>query len=163
MINELIFRHGKRLYGLCLKLCADSHEADDLYQDTWLKAVENIEKYDKTLPFEPWITKICVNVYRNRLRRFSKSPIFNNFRTDEEKAFVLENIPQDEKEDFSDLHSAIDRLPEKLRIVIILFYFHDMDIISVSKTLGIPVGTVKSRMNKARNILKEALLDETDL
>lgn len=163
MINEFIYRYGKRLYGLCLTLCADRHEADDLYQDTWLRAVENIERYDKSRPFEPWITRICVNIYRNRLRRIMKSPIFDNFKTDEEKKAVLEGIAEQEAEDYSELYFAIDRLPEKLRITIILFYFQDMDIASAANALGVPVGTVKSRLNKARKILKEVLTDETDI
>ena len=63
MIDEYIRKHGKRLFGLCLTLCADYSEAEDLYQDTWLKVLKNIPKYDPQREFEPWLTKICVNTY----------------------------------------------------------------------------------------------------
>lgn len=163
MINQYIYQYGKRLYGLCLTLCANTFDAEDLYQETWLKVVKNISQYDVTQPFEPWLTQICVNTYRNTLRRILRSPIFNSFATEEEKRNVMEGIAAPEPSDYSDLHDAINTLPEKLRITVILFYFQDMDIASVGKTLGIPPGTVKSRLNKARNILKEVLTDETDI
>ena len=163
MIDQYIRQYGKRLYGLCLTLCANSFDADDLYQDTWLKAVKNISQYDESREFEPWLTRICVNTYRNRLRRIMKSPIFDAFSSEEEKTAVMESIAAPEAEDYFRLHEAIDRLPEKLRITVILFYFRDMDVGQTAHTLNIPPGTVKSRLNKARKLLKEVLSDETDL
>ena len=163
MINKYIGLYGRRLYGLCLTLCANTHDAEDLYQETWLKVVKNISKYDTTQDFEPWLTKVCVNTYRNTLRRIRNSPIFNGFATTEEKTLVLENVAVEEKEDYTDLHEAIHRLPEKLRMTVILFYFKEMDVNETAKILGIPSGTVKSRLSKARNLLKEVLTSETDI
>ncbi len=163
MIDQYINKYGKRLYGLCRTLCANIHDADDLYQETWLKVVTNIEKYDPSKEFEGWLTAICVNIYRNLLRRIRRNPVWDGFASDEEKTLVMENITVDEPPDYSDLHAAIDRLPEKLRMTVILFYFRDMDITETAKVLKIPEGTVKSRLNKARKLLKEALTSETDL
>lgn len=128
-----------------------------------MKVVKNLSQYDQNREFEPWLTKICVNTYRNSLRRLIRSPIFDGFSSDAEKKAVLERTPAPEPPDHADLHSAIDRLPEKLRVTIILFYFRDMDIVSVAQILNIPPGTVKSRLNKARARLKEVLTHETDL
>ena len=64
MIDQYIRQYGKRLYGLCLTLCADPFEAEDLYQETWLKALKNLSRYDPSREFEPWLTRICVNTYR---------------------------------------------------------------------------------------------------
>ena len=86
MINQYIHQYGKRLYGLCLTLCANSFDAEDLYQETWLKVVKNISRYDPSQSFEPWLTQICVNTYRNTLRRMMRSPIFNSFASEEEKS-----------------------------------------------------------------------------
>lgn len=163
MINQYIRDYGKRLYGLCTFLCANSYEAEDLYQETWLKVVKNIEKFDPSKEFEPWLTTICVNAYRNTLRRILKSPVFNTFTTTEEKEDVINSVPAPEERDYSDLYAAIDKLPEKLRLTVLLFYFRDMDIDKTAAVLGIPPGTVKSRLNKARKLLKEVLTDETDL
>lgn len=163
MINEYIYKYGRRLYGLCLTLCANSHDAEDLYQDTWLKVLNSLPQYDTTKDFEPWLTAICVNTYRDMLRRFVRNPVFNLFNSNEEKAKVLNNVAAPQKDDYSDLHTAINGLPEKLRVTVILFYFQDMDITSVAQILGIPPGTVKSRLNKAKKLLKEVLTNETDL
>ncbi len=163
MLDSLIEKHARRLYGLCLTLCADSTRADDLYQETWLKAIQHFERYDPLCgDFEPWLTQICVNIYRNDLRRLLRSP-FLSFRSSEEQSAVLESVPSPEQTDYSELHHAVQLLPEKLRLTVILFYFYDLDIAAVSKALHIPAGTVKSRLHKARKRLKEVLPHETDL
>lgn len=128
-----------------------------------MKAVKSIGQYDATQPFEPWLTKICVNTYRNTLRRLIRSPIFNGFSSTEEKEAVFEGVAAPESQDYSDLHNAIDGLPEKLRMTVILFYFQDMDTQAVARTLDIPPGTVKSRLSKARSLLKEVLTDGSNL
>ena len=161
-MDQYIRKYGKRLYGLCMTLCADKHEADDLYQDTWVKVLKRFDTYDPSRDFEPWLTRLCVNTYRDRLRRLSRSP-FMNFSSNETKEAFLLTATAPEKEDYSDLYAAIDQLPEKLRLTIILFYFEDMDIEKTAQTLGIPTGTVKSRLHKARIQLKEVLGRETDL
>ena len=162
MIDQYIRQYGKRLYGLCLSLCANSFDADDLYQETWLRVVKSISQYDPTKEFEPWLTKICVNTYRNVLRRLARSP-FLDFRTNEEKDAQINAVPDSEKADYSPLYEAIDRLPEKYRVAVILFYFQDMDTAATAQVMGIPEGTVKSRLSKARKLLKEVLDGETDL
>ena len=161
-MDQYIRKYGKRLYGLCMTLCADKHEADDLYQDTWVKVLKRFDTYDPSRDFEPWLTRLCVNTYRDRLRRLSRSP-FLNFSSNETKEAFLLTATAPEKKDYSDLYAAIDQLPEKLRLTIILFYFQDMDIEKTAQTLGIPTGTVKSRLHKARIQLKEVLGRETDL
>ena len=162
MIDQYIRQYGKRLYGLCLSLCANAFDADDLYQETWLRAVKSISQYDPSKAFEPWLTRICVNTYRNLLRRLARSP-FLDFRTTEEKDALLCAIPDTQKPDYSSLYEGIRRLPEKYRVAVILFYFQNMDIAGTARVLGVPEGTVKSRLNKARKLLKEVLGSETDL
>ena len=155
MIDQYIRQYGKRLYGLCLSLCANTFEADDLYQDTWLRVVKSISQYDPNREFEPWLTRICINTYRNALRRIARSPLLN-FQTNEEKDALLQSVPAPENPDYSTLHDAVDKLPEKLRIAVILFYFEEMDTAATAQALGIPEGTVKSRLSKARKLLKES-------
>lgn len=166
MIDQYILQYGKRLYGLCLVLCTSTFDADDLYQETWLKVVKNISSYNTEKEFEPWLTKICVNTYRNSLRRIARSPIFNHFSSNEEKDAVFDSVAikqMEEGVDYTPLYKAIDKLPDKLRMTVILFYFREMDIASTAQVLGIPAGTVKSRLNKSRRLLKEALSHETNL
>ena len=162
MIDQYIQQYGRRLYGLCRSLCSNPFDADDLYQVTWLRVVRHISKYDSTRDFEPWLARICVNTYRSTLRRLAKSPLLD-FSSEEEKARLLDSIPAREEKDYTSLYEAVDRLPEKLRLAVILYYFQGEDLASAAKILNIPVGTAKSRLNKARKLLKEALAGETDL
>lgn len=162
MIDQYIQQHGKRLYGLCLSLCADKTEAEDLYQETWLRALKHLDQYDREKPFEPWLTKICVNTYRNFLRRMARSPLFS-FKSNEEKDAMLNAIPAPEREDHRQLYAAIEKLPEKYRLTVVLYYFREMDVAATAQVLGVPEGTVKSRLSKARQLLKEVLQNEADL
>ena len=162
MIDGYIHQYGRRLYGLCRSLCSNPYDADDLYQDTWLRVVKHIEEYDPGRAFEPWLTRICVNTYRSTLRRLARSPLLD-FSNGEEKDRLLQNVPAPEEKDYSLLYDAVGRLPDKLRLAVVLFYFQGQDLTATADILRIPVGTVKSRLNKARKLLKEALADETDL
>ena len=162
MIDQYIKQYGKRLYGLCVTLCTNIFDADDLYQETWLKVVKSIDKYDQSMDFEPWLTRICVNTYRNVVKRRSIISVVE-FQTTEDKDAFMQSIPEAEDKDYTQLYEAIDKLPEKLRLTVILFYFRDMDVSSTAIVLKVPPGTVKSRLNKARKLLKEMLENETDL
>ena len=163
MINEYITLYGKRLYGLCVKLCGNTVDADDLYQETWLKAYEKLTQYDTARSFEGWITGICVNTYRDLLRKRKRSPVFDNFSTTEEKDTQMANVAADKATDYSDLHTAIDRLPEKMRTAVILHYFHGFDEKKTADALKVPIGTVKSRLHQAKKKLRKELADEPDL
>lgn len=100
--------------------------------------------------------------YRSRLRRLARSP-FLPFRTTEDLEAALQNVPAPEADDYRDVRAAVDKLPEKLRTVVILFYFEELDVAATAAALNIPPGTVKSRLHKARTILKEVLAHEADL
>ena len=162
LIDQYIKQYGKRLYGLCITLCKNTFDADDLYQETWLKVLRSIDQYDSSREFEPWLTRICVNTYRNVLRRHSVIAEAD-FSSNEEKDAFLQSLPAPEQADYTPLYEAIDGLPEKLRLTVILFYFRDADIVSTAAALKVPTGTIKSRLNKARKLLKEMLENETDL
>lgn len=162
MIDQYIQRYGRRLYGLCRSLCPDPFDADDLYQETWLRVVRHISQYDPSREFEPWLTRICVNTYRSALRRLARSPLLS-FSSSEEKDRLLDSLPAPEEKDYSSLYEAVGRLPDKLRLAVALYYFQGQDLASTAELLNIPVGTVKSRLSKARKLLKEALSDENGL
>ena len=162
MIDSKIEKYGKRLYGLCLSLCRNPDHAQDLYQETWLRVIQKLDQYDNRLEFEGWLTRICVNLYRDQLRKRKRNRIFDGFSTREEKDALLESIPAKEKVDNRDLHQAVGRLPDKLRITVLLYYFRDLDIQSTAAALGVPPGTVKSRLHKAKKLLKEVMQDEIE-
>lgn len=162
MLDSYIAKYGRRLYGLCRRLCPVREDADDLYQDTWLKALKCLDQHDPSRPFEPWLTRICVNTYRSQLRRLARSP-FLSFRSAEDLESVLQNTAAPEADDYAEVRAAVEQLPDKLRLVVILFYFEDLDVAATAAALSIPPGTVKSRLHKARTMLKEVLAHGDDL
>ena len=161
MLDEWIKTYGRRLWGLCLKLCGSRSRAEELYQDTWLRVLEKQDRYDPDQPFEPWLTRICVNLYRSRLRRWALQPQAQ-FATQEDLTAFLEGVPDTPQKSYQDLYDAVNTLPEKLRLTVILYYFKDMDVPATANLLKVPAGTVKSRLGRARKQLREVLGDEAD-
>ena len=160
MLDDYIEKHGRRLYGLCRTLCQNPDDADDLYQDTWLKVHQKFDRYNPEYEFEGWLTRICVNTYKDHWRKKKLSIIFDLFDSQEAKDAVLENAAAKEKEDYSDLRAAVQRLPDKFRLTVLLDYFKELDVEQTARILNIPPGTVKSRLSKARILLKEMITDE---
>lgn len=165
-LDQYIVQHGKRLFGLCVHLCGSTYEAEDLYQETWLRVVKNLHRYDKNKPFEGWLTTICVNVYRDILRRKKITSAFHGMQEGllgKDSRDELENIPALEQADYSSLYAAVRCLPDKLRITIILYYFYDLKETQVAETLGVPLGTIKSRLHKARELLRKEISRESEI
>ncbi len=163
MLDSYIQTYGKRLFGLCITLCGNPQNAEDLYQETWLRVLEKFHRYRTDHPFEPWLTRICVNLYRDQLRHQKIEPARKEFADSDENIAFLEQIPEKTPPDYAVLHEAIDRLPVKLRTAIILFYFHGMDLKQTAAALHIPQGTLKSRLHNARMQLRKELENEPDL
>ncbi len=162
-MEQRIKKYGPRLFGLCMTLCKDAQDAWDLYQDTWLRAYERQMQYRADMPYEGWLTSICVNRYRDIMRRRKLAPFLDVFATTEDKERILESIPTEEVKDYRDVRDAVDHLPARYREAVILYYFEDKDVRRTAETLKIPEGTVKSRLKKARELLKEVLTDEWNL
>lgn len=162
-MEEKIKVYGPRLFGLCMTLYKNQNDAWDLYQETWLRALEKQSQYKPSRSYEGWLTTICVNRYRDYLRRQKIAPFFDMFSSSEEKDMFINQVPAAEDEDFREVREAVDRLPYKFREAVILFYFEDKDIRRTAEIMEIPVGTAKTRLMKARKLLKEVLQDEWNL
>ena len=157
-LEKRIAQYGRRLYGLCIKLCGSQYDADDLYQETWLRVCVKIDRYDDSQPFEPWLTAVCVNCYRDSLRRNRFERLIAAFDSDESRDSAINAVAaEDHSQENAELWEAVRRLPDKYRIVIILHYFHGCDVNELSDILTVPVGTVKYRLHRARELLKGEL------
>lgn len=152
MFDDYIDVHGAKLFGLCMHLCRNHWDAQDLYQETWLRAYRAQRQYQEERDFGLWLNRICVNLYRDRLRR-KKLLSFLPFS----QQAVGEQLAAPEPADYSDLYQAVAQLPEKYRLVVVLYYFYGCDTAQTAQVLQIPVGTVKSRLSKARSLLERSL------
>lgn len=161
MLDDLIAEHGRRLFSLCLKLCSQREDAEDLYQETWCKVCASIDKYNKDKPFEHWLTAVCVNTYRDNLRKRRWTRLMAGFSGEEEKQRAIESVADvAENEQDREVREAVAQLPEKLRVAVVLHYFLDRNIEETAQQLGIPPGTLKSRLYKARRILEGRLCND---
>lgn len=143
---------------------------EDLEQEVYIKTYKNLEKYKEQNKFSQWICTITANICRDYLRS-AKFKQQNQTTNDED---ILNNVsikktPEREfsqKERQKIILKEINSLPKKMKQVVILYEFEDYSYEKIAQKLKIPQGTVKSRINNARKILKEKLSflisEETD-
>ena len=149
MFDEYIGLYGARLYALCLRLCRYGADAQDLYQETWLRAWRARARYDTSRPFDAWLSRICVNAWRDQLRRQKLAQMLH--------ARDAQCPAVNAQEDYSDVREAVDRLAEPLRLTVLLYYFTACSVEETAHALGVRTGTVKSRLSRARALLREEL------
>lgn len=168
-LGLFIEKYKTPLYKLCVNLHKNNANAEDLFQDTWIKAFKYMNSFDRSKNFEPWLFTIAINLYKDNYRKvkrwFSKSIDFFDIT---EKDSVIDNIrattylPEesyDNSQDKEQLRNAINNLKDDFRVVIILFYYNGLKQKEISEILKIPEGTVKSRLNKAKKLLKNYMED----
>ncbi len=164
-VEKCIDDFGTDIYRFCLKLCMDKEDAEDLYQQTFLKALEtewtlDWEKNPKSLFFS-LTHNIWKSDKRKQARRNMIAPCSN---LDYEMETVLhpeENIEESyfQKELVAEVRQIIQTLPEKFQVPLILFYLSDCSIEQIAAIIKKPAGTVKSRLFKGRNLIKKRLED----
>ncbi len=156
--EKLINEHYKKVYYFLLKLCKEKELAQDLTQETFIKAWYKIESFNGKSRFSTWLYRISYNLFIDHIRS-SKG---NAGSFEENKVLYLkDNVQLDEKLSNEDLYMHLLRivndLPEKLKEVVIFHYEHSLSFKEISEILDIPKGTVKSRLNSALNQMRKAL------
>ncbi len=153
------------LYRLALRLTTDPSRAEDLVQDTVLKAFRAWQRFQPGTNIRSWLFTILRNTFINDYRRRQREPIPMDLEAVE--PHVVFKAAQDEDPEgtfFSQIVDAkvldaIDALPEEFREVLVLSDIENLSYAEIAEVLGIPVGTVKSRLFRARRQLQEALYD----
>ena len=164
-IEKSIDDFGTDIYRFCLKLCADKADTEDLYQQTFLKALEtewtlDWEKNPKALFFS-----LAHNLWKSdRRKQARRNTIAPCGKFDDEAEAVLhseESIEEGylQKELIAEVRQIIQTLPEKFQVPLILFYLSDCPIEQIAAIIKKPPGTVKSRLFKGRILIKKRLED----
>ena len=156
-IKQYIDEYGKWLSNLCYVLCKNKCDAEDVYQETWVKIISNFYRFDKKRDFRPWATKICVNCFKDLCRKRKRSA---DFSSDEEKQRFLASIPsitEEDKQDYSKLYEALERLNTNERIAISLFYFHDISGETAAKIMGKSYGSFRLLISRTLKKLRKEL------
>ena len=161
--DRYVADYSRELTRFCMKLCGNIHDAEDLFQDTWAQAFDKFDRYSPEYSFKSWLFTICANIFKNSAKsKYNTSKAV--FNSEEEKERFINSIPAGERDidSYLDLHAAMLSLPKKHRLVLVLYYFREFSQKEIADMLDIPEGTVKSRLNTAKRLLKRRLYDEED-
>jgi RNA polymerase sigma-70 factor (ECF subfamily) len=168
--GALVRRYERELYGYLRRYLGDAHLADDVFQNTVLQVYLKSGQYEAGRPVRPWLYTIATNQAIDALRRNGRHQLLSLDQQREELAEgelsslveTLESSSPDPleaaqgQERRQKIRASVDRLPEFLRQVLVLAYYQGLKYREIADILGIPVGTVKSRLHAALVKLQEA-------
>lgn len=163
--RQLYKAHTPPIYGLGLRLSRSPQTAEDLVQETWVRAVRQLDQFQGTARFSTWLSAILVNCYREYIRSERRhAPALENAATasaatenaGSERA-LSQDIPQ-----ALDLDAAIARLPDGFREVLVLHDVNGYTHHEIAQLLDIQEGTSKSQLTRARARMRELLRDTPD-
>jgi RNA polymerase sigma-70 factor (ECF subfamily) len=156
--DDLVERYGASVYKFCRRLTYTKEDADDLFQETFIKAFTQLtEKHDNpqgflfSISIYLWRSQKRKHARRNRLAPFV--PLDDTLKSDFD---VWGEFA--EREEIRIVRELVSELPEKYKIPIILFYTAELGVAEIADALKIPVGTVKSRLHKARSLIEKGLV-----
>ncbi len=171
-MERLILRYQNRIYNIILKMCADTNDAAELTQETFVKVIENIDKFEGRSGFYTWAFRIAVNLTLNYCQKKSKLSI-KSLDTDEDqyndqtKQALRQYLSDDnvsdpaavvqDKELYEIAVKVLYQLDDAQRAVIVLRDIEGMSYAQIAKVLDIELGTVRSRLSRARNKMSQIM------
>jgi len=160
--QELVNRYKDSVYAFLRRFLNDRDLADDVFQETFMQLYASRDTFDLSRPLRPWLFTIAANKARDALRRrqrVNSTNLGSLFDSEEHSVDdVLNTLDHDGHMPYDDLirdetaaavKRVIARMPARLREILILAYFHKFPYAEIGRILGIPVGTVKSRLHTA--------------
>jgi len=166
--EKVSLQYMELLYSSALRLTKNSAEAEDLVQDTYLRAYRFFEKFQEGTNFKAWIFRIMTNTFINRYRKKARSPQqveldkVSFFIEDEQLGQDLKTANVYEENTYQDLfddeiNGALDRLSENFKEIIVLADVEGLTYKEIAQKADIPLGTVMSRLFRARRMLQKNL------
>ncbi|KPP99539.1 MAG: ECF-type RNA polymerase sigma 70 factor [Bacteroidetes bacterium HLUCCA01] len=163
--------HLDALYNFALRLTTDPTDAEDLVQDTIVKAFRFFNSYEKGTNAKAWLFRILKNSYINNYRKKSKQPhqvdydevstYYETVRSEQSDTTDMEDIMYREMLD-DQVTRALERLPEDFRTVVLLCDVEGFTYEEIANMLDVPIGTIRSRLHRGRNLLRTALVEYAD-
>ncbi|MGI6704217.1 MAG: RNA polymerase sigma factor [Clostridia bacterium] len=170
--EELVVMYQKQIYNLSYRMMGSEEDACDMTQEAFLKAFKSIRKFNGKSSFGTWVYRIAVNVCIDELRKRKKVklyPVVHNDNPEGDGSKLIadtEDLPEERierQETRKQVQRAINRLTEDYRAIIILRDIQGRSYQEIAGILGLNIGTVKSRINRARHNLKEELIKQGEL
>jgi len=168
-LDELYEEYGRYIYHLCLKLTRNKEEAEDVMQDVWVKVVRYSDKLDGVDHVKGWLTTICMNTFRDQYRKTSRRSEHVMNQPAALDVPILDLVASDtltpgelvEQNDLQALvREKVGNLDEIYRKTIEYFYVYQYSLVEISEVMKVSIGTVKSRLFRARKSLKELMIED---
>lgn len=152
-IENLLESHKDSLYYSIFRIVLLEDTAEEIFQETWLKAIEKIDSYDSSRPFAPWLFRIARNLCFDHLRHLKRVKAKEHLVVQENPNGHIDWASVDQEK----LTASLAQVPPKFREVLHFRFFEDMDLKEIAYIIRRPVGTVKSRINRGLRVLKGAM------
>jgi RNA polymerase sigma-70 factor (ECF subfamily) len=161
--DALLARYQNRLYRYLVRLTANPAVAEDLFQETWLKVITRIHRYDERRPFEPWLFSVARNLAIDHLRKASPESLDEPSESGEtriarlgvDEPGSLERLLERERRGL--LERKLEELPALYREALSLRFEEEMSFEEIAAVLSAPVSTVKSRVQRALSTLRRRM------
>ncbi len=154
-VDEVVNRYQQQLYAFILRLVHQRETAEDLFQETWIRVLRSLPSFRGEARFSTWLFQIALNLCRNLARQHARREFVELEEAgplSEEPAVDGERLLQARK-----LRKLVDSLPEKMREVVVLRYYHGFSDLEIAEIAELPAGTVKSRLHRATAMLREKI------
>jgi len=169
-VEQVYEEYNRYIYHLCLKLTRNKTEAEDLMQEVWIKVVR-YESYMKDVDHvKAWLTTICMNTFRDRYRKTVRRSKHILNQPEQLDVPVLDLIPSEtltaeaiiEKGDLSQMvQQKIAELDGIYKTTVLYFYVNQYSLVEIAELMKVSIGTVKSRLFRAKQRLKEMMMADT--
>jgi RNA polymerase sigma-70 factor (ECF subfamily) len=166
--SRLIGTYENMVYNLAYRMSNNSQEAEDISQESFLRAYQSLTHFNPSYKFSTWLYQITLNIIRDRFKKKELNYVSLDapVETDDSEFYPqpvdFTNNPEQimtQKEDTQVIQKAIYSLPLKYREVIVLRHLQDLSYIEITNILKLPTGTVKVRLYRAREQLRKILAD----
>lgn len=159
----LMERYQAKLFRYGRKFLSDSDNIEDVVQDVFIKTYQNINSFDTSQRFSPWIYRIAHNTYINAIKKSSIGPLYLfDFDTLVSHTVVEDPIVREKEQ--KEMKEIVDKglalIEPKYREILVLYYIEDLSYKEISDILHIPIGTVGVRIMRAKEILRSAMEKE---
>ena len=165
--EELLAKYRTPVYSICFRMVKNHSDAEDLAQDVFIRTFNVLDRYNPSYPFSSWLYRITSNLCIDFIRRRKDGVVSIDEPVPGSEGEMSRQIPADTVEPDRDMENremmevlseAISQLPEHYRIIVILRHQEELSYEEISDNLGIPLGTVKARIHRARNMIKEIFM-----
>jgi len=148
--EPLMLAHQEPVFRLAYLFLGDPDDAEDITQETFLRAYHNLKRFDSTRPLRPWLLSIAANLARNRHRSAARylAALTHSFRAEPPASLDAEQYTS-QNQDSGELWKAVRQLNMDDQQIIYLRFFLDLTTAEAAQTLDVAEGTVKSRLNRA--------------